>query len=55
MNAKSYSLKFLQTFWYPVQTHGNRITLFNELSNGNKVTDVQLTLKGSTGFVNEVV
>ena len=55
MNAKSYNLKFLQKFWYPVKTHGNRITLFHELSNGNKITDVQLTLTGSTGFVNEVV
>ena len=55
MNAKSYSLKFLQNFWYPVQTHKNRITLFNELPNAYKITDVQLTLKGSTGFINEVV
>ena len=53
MNAKSYSLKFLLNFWYPVQAHRNRITLFHELSNGNKITDVQLTLKGSTGFVNK--
>ena len=55
MNAKSYSLKFLQNFWYPVQTHRHRITLFHELSNRNKITDVQLTLKGSSGFVKEVV
>ena len=55
MNAKSCSLKFLQNFWYPVQTHRNRITLTQELSNGNKITDVKLTLKGSTEFVNEVV
>ena len=55
MNAKSYNLKFLQNFWYPVKTLGNRITLFHELSNGNKITDVQLTLKARTAFVNEVV
>ena len=55
MDDKSYSLNVPTKFWYPVQTHRNRITLFLELCNGNKITDVQLTLKGSIGFINEVV